>query len=110
MITEREQKMIDECLDYLDFEKVQKVMTFLDWKWGNIHITGGAEVPSIPEMRKSARRYLKMAIEGSFGHPQYMTGSGGFMATAYRDRGGYGGIECLHLEFVLTDWTAENEG
>ena len=109
MITEREQKMIDECLDYLDFDKVHKVMTFLDWKWGMISITDKAEVPSIPEMRTAARRYLKLAIEGSFGYSHYMTGSGGFMATAYRDHGGYGGIECLHLEFVLTDWSATNE-
>jgi len=38
MISENEQKMVDECMDYLDFEKVHKVMTFLDWKWGMVNV------------------------------------------------------------------------
>lgn len=102
-----EQKMIDECMDYFNFEKVHKVMEFLDWKWGNVNITGKAEVPSIPELRQSARRYLRTVIEEGKHEEQYFTFSGGLKATAYRDAGK---LTHLDLEFVLTDWSVDHEG
>ena len=81
--------VIDEILDEFDFEKVHKVMEFLDWKWG-----GG--VPTIGGMRKVARNLLKEAAEGEV----VAIGTGGFQV---RKHVGDGTIY-LTLEFVVTAW------
>ncbi len=85
-MTEQEQKLIDDIMDWFDFEKVGKVMRFLKWKW----VTAEEGVPIVPEIRQSARRMLKEAIQ-----KQTTIGFGGLKAT-YVD--GY-----LKLEFILSE-------
>lgn len=81
------EQLINEVLDNFDFEKVHKVMTFLDWKWISLS-EGTNEVPSIARMVRSAQQYLSMAYDGlakaSHGDNRYMVGCGGFEAWAKR--------------------------
>jgi hypothetical protein len=86
-MTEKEQELIDEIMDHFNFDKVAKVMTFLEWKW----ISAEDGIPSVGEIRQSARRLLKDAIKN-----KTTIGTGGFRAI-YDD--GY-----LHLEFILTEF------
>lgn len=96
-----EQKMVDEVMDWFDWERVHKVMEFLDWKWG---LAG--EVPSIQELRSKAREHMYIVIDAN--KPQYMITSGGLKATAFRDEKS-GKLTGVHLEFVLADWYAGEE-
>jgi hypothetical protein len=73
MITESYQKQIDEIMDNFDFDRVQKMMTAIDWTW---YTDEGAHIPSQPELREAARSYLRTVAEKDC----YMVGSGGFMA------------------------------
>lgn len=81
------EELINEVLDNFDFERVHKVMTFLDWKWISLS-EGTNEVPSIARMVRSAQQYLSMAYDGlakaSHGDNQYMVGCGGFEVWAKR--------------------------
>jgi hypothetical protein len=51
---------MDEIMDTFDFDKVNKMMCAVDWKWA----TTENEVPDQYELRKSARRLMKQAIAG----------------------------------------------
>jgi hypothetical protein len=51
---------MDEIMDSFDFDKVNKMMCAVDWKWA----TTENEVPDQYELRKSARRLMKQAIAG----------------------------------------------
>ena len=86
-MTEKEQESIDEIMDWFDFEKVAKVMEFLKWKW----VSTEDGIPSVSEIRQSARRLLKDAIKN-----KTTIGTGGLSAT-YDD--GY-----LQLKFILTEF------
>jgi hypothetical protein len=50
-------KKIEDILDEFNFEKVHKAMEALDWTW---HDSG---VPTIAELRRSARRLLNKVAE-----------------------------------------------
>lgn len=81
------QELINEVLDNFDFEKVHKVMTFLDWKWFS-YSESTMEVPSIAKLVRTAQQYLEMAYDGlekiEHNEHSYMVGSGGFEAQAKR--------------------------
>lgn len=85
--------MIDEILDWFDFEKVHRVMTALDWEW---HHTGG--VPSIADMRHTARSLLQYIVDSK---DTVSVGTGGF--TAYTHRG------LLGLRFEISSYEIELE-
>ena len=97
------EKLIEECMDWFDFERVHKAMVLLDWKWG---MDDDAEVPDLPSLRKTARGYLRSAIEQCTG-TYFTVGSGGFEATAHRDPNGM--LEGVTLRFILADWYADVE-
>ena len=105
-VGERDQCLIDECMDWFDFETVHRVMAHTGWEWA---VLGG--VPSVPEMRESARRYLRQAVLGGIKYAEkgtygFRTGSGGFMAH-YRT---YTEAEpSLHLAFELESWDAGDD-
>ena len=91
-MTERQRDSIDEIMDYFDFERVHKVMEFLKWKWAPI----GDLVPEVYQIRQSARRLLKEAIErGS------SIATGG-LAVSYRKH--EDGDISLELSFELDVW------
>lgn len=81
------QELINEVLDNFDFEKVHKVMTFLEWKWFS-YSESTMEVPSIVKLVRTAQQYLEMAYAGlekiEHNEHSYMVGSGGFEAQAKR--------------------------
>lgn len=107
MIDENQiQNQIDEILDYLDFEKVQKVMTFLDWKWAVFNA-----VPTIPELRIESRRLLRSAFKQSkeeFSTPNetYIAACGGFTAECikYLDTESNDIKFHLKLSFNIAEW------
>jgi hypothetical protein len=79
-------------MDNFNFEKVQKVMEFLKWKWAPI----GNEVPEVYQIRQSARRLLKDAIkiESSL--------STGGLAVRYKKHSN--GDISLELSFEIDEW------
>lgn len=86
---EKHKKAIDEIMDWFDFERVAKVMEFLNWKW----VSAEDGVPSIGEIKKSARRLLKEAIKN-----KTSIATGGFKVT-YIPKDDY-----ILLEFVLSEF------
>jgi len=54
---------IDEVLKAFEFEKVRKVMEFLDWKWST---NSGYQTPDVAELRRTARRLLNSTVERWF--------------------------------------------
>ncbi len=50
---------IAEIMDTFDFEKVQKVMSFLNWRWAG----ADAGVPSIVQIRSTAHNLLTSCLE-----------------------------------------------
>ncbi len=91
---------VDNILDCFDFEKVKKVMDYLNWEWA-----GCDGVPEIYELRKRARELLRIVVVGvqkKESEGQYFTATGGFYAQANvypNDPKIY-----LRLSFNLTDW------
>lgn len=85
--------MIDEILDEFDFEKVHRVMVALDWRYN-----GHEQVPSIGDLRRTARSLLKQVVESKGLHS---VGTGGL--TAYMHHG------LLGLRFEVSSYEIELE-
>jgi hypothetical protein len=67
------EEQIDDIMDDFDFDKVHKIMEFLNWEWW--FEENEKRVPEVSELRKKAREYLRyVAKHGG------TTGSGGFTA------------------------------
>jgi len=101
-------KMIKEILEQFDFEKCQKVMTLLNWYWY------GIGVPTIERMKESAENRLENAADGVLNRERrvnsntpFSVSSGGFKATAYKNRYGY--LDFLKLEFIVSEWETDND-
>jgi len=100
--------MVDDIMDEFDFEKVQRTMHALDWKWANTQMA----VPSISELKDTAR-YLLIHVynmrtdEYKETHPEVPVtcGTGGFRATALCNEDGV--VDFLKLEFIVTEWESE---
>ena len=90
---------IMDCLDEFDFERVHKVMTFLDWTWAD----GG--VPDVLALRRNCRKYLQEVVRGALEREneggQYVMASGGFRfeSWVYPD-----GFLWLRMSFDIADW------
>lgn len=102
------EKMIEDVLEHFDFDKCHYVMTKLRWFWI------GRGVPTIEDLKHSARQRLECAIKGATDkkdrlplNSYYFCSSGGLKATAWRNR--YGHLEAINLEFVLTDWESDGD-
>lgn len=101
-----EEELIDEVLKEFNFGKCKSVMDHLRWGWG---LFDNYRVPTIQEMKESARNRINNAIEGiksdkthSY-REAYTCSSGGLKASVWKNR--YGRISDIQLEFVLTDWS-----
>jgi len=66
---------IDYIMDNFNFERVHVAMTALDWTWVDYSDMSKLSVPTVPMLRKAARRLLNSAVDG-----QITTASGGFHA------------------------------
>lgn len=90
--------MINRCVDYTDFNKVARVMEFLDWKWFDVG------VPLEGQLRQKARELATRAYEGGEEtQEEYVTGTGGIFAS-YHPR-----HKELKVWFELAGWTEEGE-
>ena len=104
------QELINEVLDNFDFERVHKVMTFLNWKWISLSEDTN-EVPSLAKLVRSAQQYLSMAYDGlekiEHNEHSYMVGCGGFEVWAKRFPAGLDKPDViLILSFNLTQFEA----
>ena len=105
-------KMLDEVLSNFDFDKTQKAMDLLDWKWAR---GLGLIIPTIDDLYKTSRGILEDAIELAYKSTQdngtnsetCRISTGGFKATARVNR--LGEVLHLDLEFILASWNVENE-
>jgi hypothetical protein len=92
--------IIMDCLDEFDFERVHKVMTFLDWTWAD-----STEVPDILALRRNCRKYLQEVVRGALERKdeggEFIMGSGGFRyeSKLYED-----GFLWLRMSFTIEDW------
>ena len=93
---------INEILDEFDFERVNEVMKSIYWQW--VMPDGGYRTPSIPELRKHARKLLEETISGliSSNESDYCVECGGFRAEA--DKYENNPKIYIKLSFVLTSW------
>jgi hypothetical protein len=102
------EKIVENILENFDFDKCRTVMDSLNWEWFN---TG---VPTVDDLKKSAVERIESAINGLLDKENrlsstdyYFSSSGGFKATAWKNR--YGHLESINLEFVLTDWSSDGD-
>lgn len=88
-------KIIDEMLGGFDFEKVHKVMEFLDWEWAD-----SDEIPSIYRLIKTARDLLEEVWDKTkeIDNDNQYIATGGFRVACYY----FPGIgKRLQLSFAL---------
>lgn len=75
---------IEEILENFNFEKVKKVMDFLEWTW----ITSKTEtqIPNTYELMRNAERLLKDAYQDSLKNKRESNrATGGFRASSFWD-------------------------
>ena len=100
--------MINEVLAWFDFDKVHKTMVALDWGWA------GEGVPDLQQLKESAFQRMSDAALQAMSPDNtddpgigWMSSSGGLKAMAWRDEN-YN-LAKIQLEFVVSDWDADNE-
>ena len=81
---------IEEIMNNFDFEKVYRIMKFLDWEWSCVN-----RVPNVKELKATARKLLEDldSVQSEY------IGTGGFVAEDYG--GNY------RLTFQVEDWNSE---
>jgi hypothetical protein len=100
--------MIEDILNEFDFDKVERVMEALNWKWRG-------ETPTLYDLREEALRLLRGAAKSRLGdfkdtHHEIaiINACGGFEAKAWCDEGKTK-ITGLDLAFVVTSWDSSIE-
>lgn len=83
-------KEIDNVTSFFDFEKVHKVMTFLNWCWSfkeDKNNPSRERIPKISEIIFGAKENLMKAGNYAYDNGEkYTVSSGGFIASAYYDK------------------------
>lgn len=96
-MSKSKQEQIDEIMDNFDFNKVARVMEFLDWKW----YLKDCRVPVESEIRKEVRMNLSKAFDYGQGQGRkYTMITGGFVHSydpQYTE---------LQLSFELDNWVS----
>ena len=101
-------EMVKEVIEEFDFTKVILTMRALNWTWGM-----NTTVPSMEDLKRTAEYLLRGSIDGAIKAKGlrewegYMNATGGFKATAYRNR--YKTITSINLEFVVTSWESDGD-
>lgn len=90
---------IEDLLDEFDFDKVKKVMDFLDWKYFDIEDGEGMSVGRLRQMA----RYLLELVYNEEDQEHSFTASGGFHAERWMYPGDT--QKYLELKFVITEWS-----
>lgn len=97
--------LIMDCLDEFDFNKVNKVMHYLGWKYSDSN-----DVPTVQELRKNARKYLQMVAEEALStNKEYTVATGGFRyeAKVYENENNVLSEEnflWLRMSFSIEEW------
>lgn len=74
---------INKAIEDFDFEKVEKVMKFLDWRWATKR---GFEVPTIKEMEDTVRSLAASTVSRLYENDNkyfHYTRTGGFCVTMF---------------------------
>jgi len=100
--------MIKDIMDEFEFDKVERAMEALNWKWRG-------ETPAIYELREEAERLLRGAAKSRLSDFKdthhdvaIINGCGGFEAKAWCDEGKTK-IIGLDLAFVVESWDSSIE-
>lgn len=99
------QTAINNIIDNFNWDRVQKVMEFLDWKWAG----NDGEVPGIGPLVRQSIELLDKAYDSCEQYKDITrTGTGGLYAMAFWDDKKN---EVYHLElyFALTCWEEYEE-
>lgn len=102
-LTDKHYEDLMDILDAIEFQKIHKVMHYLDWWWVNAEGEKiDSEVPDVHTLRKKARSLLTEACNQALNNEggEYMTATGGFRAEAKRYEDGF---LWMRLSFDLTD-------
>ena len=101
--------MINEVLAHFDFQAVNQTMKALNWTWATVE-----GVPTIQQLKESAEYYMNSAIEQVLSSNNkehhdvgWISASGGFKAMAWKTKKGK--LAKVQLEFIVSEWDAENE-
>ena len=101
MISKNAQDHIDEIMDYFEFEKVQRMIEAVKWRW--IFPNEESRTPDTADLRQKARELLKDAWKGTNVGNTNSVGTGGFVASCYQDEQG----KWLKLTFEADSWDTE---
>lgn len=84
--TNPRQKNINECISNFNWDRVKKVMDYLNWEWYNPK-DGTSGVPDTTDMIESVRGMLKdcyTAMDNEY-EKRYTMSQGGFEVVTYED-------------------------
>jgi hypothetical protein len=95
-MTPQQQENIDNIIENFDFDKVHRVMVFMDWKWAFSVVV---RVPSIDELKDEARRLLGNLVENN----NRFTECGGLRAEKYKKD------DYFRLSFCIDSWEEYTE-
>jgi hypothetical protein len=101
-------KIVEEVLCEFDFPRVMVTMNTLGWTWGM-----NPTPPTIEDLKRTGERIMRGAIDGAIKcktlneSEGYIYATGGFKATAYRNR--YKTITSVQLEFIVTSWESDGD-
>lgn len=102
----REEK-INYLLENFDFDKVRKVMEFLEWKWWSGEVGSSPEVPGMWRIFKAVEEHLNDVYDTCLATKKnYKLSTGGFSYEAFYYPKDEGGIY-LSLSFVVTSMYVE---
>ena len=93
LLSDVERNKIDNIMENFDFDKVQSVMDYLDWKW--VGTKNG--IPTIDEIRDEAKRML---IDAAFEETPISCGG---LKVTYENDDENPDDPFIQLEFILTD-------
>lgn len=92
------QDHIDEVMDEFDFEEVQQVMEFLDWKW----VSAEEGVPRVGELRKQVRSLMEQCHQQALKNmADWNVGTGGFTVRYFYEH------DYFDVDFSLAQWATE---
>ncbi len=102
-VTKEYTRKINDALDNFDFEAVNKVMTFLDWKWGCSE--KDESVPTVSRLRKEIRRQLEQCVICYRpGNTDSFIETGGFRTELYF----IDGVPEFRVAFYVADYCTED--
>lgn len=100
--------MVQQVMENFDFEKVYLTMKALNWTWGF-----STRTPEIQDLKRTAEHLLRGSIDGAIKSKDlkpwegYLHATGGFKATAYKNR--FKHIVNVELEFIVSSWDADGD-